>query len=54
MANIFGFSHMVNKYHITHDSDKEEDAFLIHMLDKIVKFMRTLEGLDAFRPPTCF
>ena len=30
MANIMGFSHMANKYHVTCDSRKE-DAFLVHL-----------------------
>ena len=29
MANIMGFSHMADKYHVTYDN-KEEDAFMIH------------------------
>ena len=43
IANIFGFGDLVNKYRITYDSGKE-DAFLIHMERKTVKFTRTPEG----------
>ena len=36
-ANIFGFSHVVDKNRITYDSD-QEDAFLVHTKNGIVKF----------------
>ena len=39
MANIMGFSHMADKYHVTYDSRKE-DAFLIHTDQGIIKFVR--------------
>ena len=39
MANIMGFSHMADKYHVTYDSRKE-DAFLIHTDQGIIKFFR--------------
>ena len=47
IANIFGFGDLVNKYRITYDSEKE-DAFLVHMEHKTVKFTRTPEGLYQF------
>jgi hypothetical protein len=37
IANIFGFSDLKKKHQITYDSDKE-DAFLVHMDNKIIKF----------------
>jgi hypothetical protein len=37
IANIFGFSDLKKKHQITYDSDKE-DAFLVHMGNKIIKF----------------
>ena len=39
MANIMGFSHMADKYHVTYDSRKE-DAFLVHTEHGIIKFAR--------------
>ena len=53
VANIFGFSHMADKYRITYDSDKE-DAFLVHSNHGIIKFARTEEGLYAYTPPEKF
>ena len=41
IANIFGFSHMVDKYHVTYDSNVE-DAFFVHTNHKVIKF--TQEG----------
>jgi hypothetical protein len=37
IANIIGFSDLKKKHRITYDSDKE-DAFLVHMDNKIIKF----------------
>ena len=44
IANIFGFGDLVINYRITYDSEKE-DAFLVHMEHKAVKFTRTPDGL---------
>ena len=49
MANIFGFADTVDKHRVTYDSAKE-DAFVVHMSDKTIKFKRTPEGLYAFKP----
>ena len=49
MANIFGFSHVVDKWRVTYDSAKE-DAFLVHKDTGIVKFERTPERLYAYKP----
>ena len=48
--NIFGFADLVDKHRITYDSAKE-DAFLIHMPEKIVKFKRSPEGLYFHQAP---
>jgi hypothetical protein len=48
MANFYGFSHMVDKYRITYNSNKE-DAFLVHADKGIIKFPRTHDGLYAYR-----
>ena len=50
IANIFGFADLVKKHWITYDSDKE-DAFLVHMPNKIVKFKSNAEGLYQFQVP---
>jgi hypothetical protein len=44
IANIFGFSNLKKKHQITYDSEKE-DAFLVHMGNKILKFECSPEGL---------
>jgi hypothetical protein len=44
IANIFGFLDLKKKHQITYDSDKE-DAFLVHMDNKIVKFECSPDGL---------
>ena len=53
IANVYGFSHMADKYRITYDSEKE-DAFMVHANEGIIKFTRTLDGLYAYRPSTKF
>ena len=37
IANIFGFSHMVDKYRVTYDSDME-DVFFVHTGNNVIKF----------------
>ena len=49
VANIFGFSHMADVNRITYDN-WEEDAFLVHTKDGIIKFKRTKDGLYAYTP----
>ena len=43
MANIMGFSHMADRYHITYDNSKE-DAFVVRDKEKghTVKFQRNV------------
>ena len=53
IGNIFGFRDLVSKYRITYDSEKE-DAFLVHMEHKTVKFTRTPEGLYQFTVPQSY
>ena len=48
IANIIGFVHMTNKYRITYDYDKE-DTFIIKTDNGIIKFIRTPEGLYAYK-----
>ena len=50
IAYIFRFADLVDKHRITYDSVKE-DAFLIHMPQKIVKFKRSPEGLYFHQAP---
>jgi hypothetical protein len=52
IANICGFSHMVDKHCITYDSNKE-DAFLVHSDSGIIKFERTPDGLYVVKPTAC-
>ena len=53
IVKIFGFGDLFSKYRITYDSEKE-DAFLVHMEHKIVKFPRTHEGLYKFEVPQTY
>jgi len=48
IANTFGFADMVEKCCVACDSEKE-DAFLVHMPMKIVKFKCTPEGPCEFK-----
>jgi hypothetical protein len=48
IANIFGFSDLKKKHRITYDSDKE-DAFLVHMDNKIIKFKCSPQGYTNTR-----
>ena len=53
IANIYGFSHMVDEHRITYDSE-QEDAFKVHTKEGIIKFTRTPDGLYAYTPSTKF
>ena len=50
MANIFGFSHMADKYRIQYDNTNGDDTFKVHTETGIVQFKRTNEGLYAYKP----
>ncbi len=47
IANIFGFSDLKKKHRITYDSDTE-DAFLVHMDNKIIKLECSPDELYQF------
>ncbi len=47
IANIFGFLDLKKKHRITYNSDKE-DAFIVHMNNKVLKFECTPEGLYQY------
>jgi hypothetical protein len=47
ITNIYGFSHMADKQHITYSSNKE-DAFLVHSHSGIIKFERIPDGLYVY------
>ena len=49
MTNIFSYAQMADRYPITYDNQKE-DAFIVHLPHKSVKFMRE-NGLYLYRPP---
>jgi hypothetical protein len=49
MTNIFSYAQMVNRHPVTYDSTKE-DAFIVHLPHKQVKFMQE-NGLYVYRPP---
>jgi len=49
ITNIFSYAKMADRYKITYDSEKE-DAFLVHLPNKIVKFQRDFNGLYVFKP----
>jgi len=53
IANIFGFADLVKKHRITYDADIE-DAFLVHLENKVVKFKATPEGLYQFKVPESY
>jgi hypothetical protein len=47
IAHIFGLSDLKKKYQITYDS-KNEDVFLVHKENKIIKFKCSSEGLYQY------
>ena len=47
MSNIFGLSHLSDKYHTTYNN-WEEDAFQVHSDDGIIKLNQTNEVLYAY------
>jgi len=49
IANIFGFSKLEDKYHITYDS-AVESAFNVHTKMGIIKFRGSAEGLYYYKP----
>lgn len=47
---IFSAAEMATKYQVTSDS-QVQDAYIVHLPDKQVKFTRTSSGLYVFKPP---
>ena len=48
IANIFGLSDLKKNHRVTYDSNKE-DAFLVHMNDKTIKFECSPDGLYQYK-----
>ena len=53
IGNILGLFHMAKKYRITFDS-AQENAFIVHLPDKILKFEAIPEGLYVYKPSPAF
>ena len=51
ITNLFSYAGMANRYRITDNSEKE-DAFIVHLPDKTVRFERIGMKLYVFKPPT--
>ena len=49
ITNIFGLCNLIKKYRVTFDSDKE-NAFVVHMPNKPIKFIASPNGLYYFKP----
>ena len=49
LTNIFSLAEMASKYKVTFDSEKE-NAFVIHMQNKEVKFNMMRNGLYGMKP----
>ena len=49
ITNIFSYAEMAQKHRITYDS-ATEDAFIVHLPDKKVRFNKTDQGLYIFKP----
>jgi hypothetical protein len=49
ITNIFSYAEMAKHHRITYDLEKE-DAFIVYLLDKQVKFTMTDQGLYVFKP----
>ena len=49
ITNIFSYSEMAQKYRITYDLSIE-DAFIVHLSDKQVRFTKTNQRLYAYKP----
>ena len=48
-TNIFSYVEKVRRHQVTYNLDIE-DAFNVHLLDKIVKFTKTDQGLYIYKP----
>ena len=49
ITNIFSYAEMAKRHRITYDSNKE-DAFIVQLPHKQVKFTKTEQGLYIFKP----
>jgi hypothetical protein len=49
ITNIFSFSELEKKYKITYDTTKEK-AFIVHLPNKNVKFIKSSNGLYYYKP----
>ena len=49
ITNIFSAAEMAAKHRVTYDSEKE-DAYIVHLPNKQVKFTKTSSGLYVFKP----
>jgi hypothetical protein len=50
VTNIFSLAQVSDHYHVTYDNDKEE-AIIVHMMDKEVKFQCFGNNLYIYIPP---
>jgi hypothetical protein len=50
ITNIFSYVEMADRYRITYDSEKE-DAFIVHLPNKQVRFERIGNNLYGYKPP---
>jgi hypothetical protein len=50
VTNIFSLAQVSDRYHVTYDNDKE-DAIIVHMPDKEVKFQRFGNNIYIYIPP---
>ena len=50
ITNIFSYAEMADKYQITYDSTAD-DAFIVHLPDKAVRFERLGNNLYVYKPP---
>jgi len=49
ITKIISMSEMVDKYHVTYDSQKE-DTFVVHLPTKDIKFKHSINGLYFYKP----
>jgi hypothetical protein len=49
ITNIFSYAEIAKRHSITYDSNKE-DAFIVYLPDKKIKFTKTDQGLYVFEP----
>jgi hypothetical protein len=52
ITNIFSYAEMADRYRITYYDSEKEDAFIVHLPDKTVRFKRIGINLYVFKPTT--